>query len=256
MRQGALHTRKVLSRGGMNDAPHVRGRTLVAMLTGLVLALSPLGNVNAGHTIGWTSSHVGGDCWRSGTPLFCRNTWSGANTKTMVRVIVQTGSQRPGWTDEIYESTYGWHNLLGNRIFALNADDLFNDTWVYYKYTQDGATVKGLYIDPLLNINAVTFNCKSGYCTYQNNPFNVVWSEIYLNASQMDTLGYTRRRNVDAHEMGHALGMSHHNNQNVLMYPFDTTIQGPTSTEVGPLPVCGTSIGAQGVRCIYEFTNP
>ena len=56
------------------------------------------------------------------------------------------------------------------------------------------------------------------------------WTQIMLNSPNFTTLsrstgGLNRQKGVIAHECGHAMGLWHVNNSNVLMYPYGNTVR-------------------------------
>ena len=94
---------------------------------------------------------------------------------------------------------------------------------------------------------------------------NTLWSEYYINSSEPRLQQY----HVDmpywaqltfAHEMGHALGLWHHNDSFYLMRPTAGSVpnysypNGPAAGDLGPNPPCSGAISTWGIRCIYLWS--
>jgi hypothetical protein len=97
----------------------------------------------------------------------------------------------------------------------------------------------------------------------------IKWSEIYFNSSNSYMMGSgTTAYNpyavqlAFAHEMGHALGLAHHPENNHLMRPNVVSTDGslpngPTDPgDIGTYtnPACGAPTSSRGIRCIYLWT--
>lgn len=193
----------------------------------------------AGHTI------AGGDCWKAGTPLWCRVSWSTSFPVARITLYNQFSHVRPSWLSQAETACNNWHNYTPSADPAADIQCQWQalpmDSAVYLKTASSG---------PL----GVTWNCpSSGPCSNQAIAMDVLYSEIYFNISAMDSQGTTGRTWAFAHEMGHALGLHHHSG--VLMNPTVNSYKGPTATDYGVKPPCSGAAGTGGVRCVFKITR-
>jgi hypothetical protein len=86
-----------------------------------------------------------------------------------------------------------------------------------------------------------------------------VWySYIELDIPQWNLKGLnaTKRKYIVAHEMGHTLGLLHHDGTLMQSPGFPSPIPiGPTSTDYGAKPPCSGTYSTNGVRCVFNFPN-
>ncbi len=216
------------------------GASMAAFAAGLALsAIVAPASTFAGHTLG------AGDCWRYGSALTCRVSWSsGDHHSIKIRAINQL-SDSTLW-NAASTACANWENSPGPQFCHTTA--YTNDSWVYYKRS-----------DSIQAPNGITYNCNtSGYCSSVAQAMNIYWSEIY------QPIGNNNYPSVlvpiAAHELGHALGLAHHgtSGSNVALMTSGTTRTAPNSIDTGPLPACSTnpvgSNGTGGTRCIYNGT--
>lgn len=186
----------------------------------------------------------GGDCWRAGTPWDCRTTWAyGDGHSIHLRIINQLNDNNL-WNAAVL-ACGNWGTAPGPQYCLSTA--VTNDSWDYFKRD-----------DSLTAPNGYTWNCSTSNGCPAANPLDIQWTEIYVpignnNYPQLSI-------SVDAHEIGHSLGLDHHGTpgSNVALMTQGTTLQSPNSIDIGPLPACSTnpvgSNGTGGVRCVYDAT--
>ena len=111
----------------------------VVVLVIVLSAILPGSVARAGDTI------VGGDCWKVGTPLICRNVWVD-NQMMRVRLIDQMNSAPLHAKADVARNN--WTLAVGPQI--LSFAPAANDTWIYLK-RDDSMGVP----------NGKTFNCNN-----------------------------------------------------------------------------------------------
>lgn len=215
----------------------------VAALSAVVLAASlafPQG-LRAGHTI------ANGDCWKAGTPLWCRTTWTATRPIIDLSLYNQFSDIRDNWRPQAEGACNRWHDYTPSGGPG-------GDIWCHWAPTAGQSAV---YLKTTTSSSAplgVTWNCPtSGPCSAQAVAMNVWYSEIYFRVALMDGLSSTNRQWAFAHELGHALGLFHH--ANVLMHTSPNGITGPTATDYGVKPPCGGALGTGGARCVFKITR-
>ncbi len=186
---------------------------------------------------------VGGDCWKSGTPLICRNVWFD-NQFMHVRLIDQMNNTTLHNKADVARSN--WTTAVGPQILSFNAQT--NDTWIYLKRD-----------DSLSAPNGYTLNCNNALvpaCSVNEREMMIVWSEIYVPLGNKD---HAKGTSVFAHEIGHALGLSHHGTACVPLMSAGLGAaactnppEAPRPTDEGGLPPCGDVV-EHGIRCIYKW---
>jgi hypothetical protein len=191
---------------------------------------------------GDTPTTGGGDCWRSGTPLWCRDTWAGRSSTILFRAIDDFSGGAPGWSNGINGAVSAWNAAPGPQYYSFSPAS--NDTWVYLH--DDWTGRHDLSSDTV----AITWNCRSdGYCTDNAQAFEVDWTEIYGNHDDLDNTSDTVIQNAFAHESGHAMGLFHSENAEDLMAPEQNNATAPSAADIGTYPGC--SNGGAGIRCVY-----
>jgi len=216
---------------------------LVAMLA----LMASVGVARAGHTL---PDPGGGDCWRPGTPLWCRTTWITTHD-IRLRLVNQFTNERPGWYANASAACDAWHNY---RLPPAGQPDI----WCHWGAVYNDTLVYEVWANPPLpsGVLARTYNCNtSGVCTaLSTQSLNVWYSVIHMNMSAIDTLSSDQRTFMFAHEMGHTLGLWHH--ANVLMNAAVLSSPlGPTATDYGQLPPCSGAATTYGVRCVFNIPN-
>ncbi|MEO8207580.1 MAG: hypothetical protein ABI598_01000 [Chloroflexota bacterium] len=119
-------------------------RLALAASVSASILLASGGPVLAGHTI------AGGDCWKAGTPLWCRRVWvQGAFLH--VKLIDQFSDLRPAWRSLADDSRSRWTGAPAPQILSWNAQA--NDTWIFLSDVAQGEHGTGP------GIGGVTWNC-------------------------------------------------------------------------------------------------
>lgn len=223
---GDLRLLRILSRLG-----------LIASLAASILFASS-GIVHAGHTI------AGGDCWKGGTPLWCRRVWVQGQS-LHVKLIDRFSDARPAWRNLAEDSRNRWTRANGPQVLSWNTQA--NDTWIYLSDVADGE-------HGTVGLLGITWNCDiNSFCSAANIAMNVWWTDIYLNRTEMDATSNVGREWTFSHEIGHSLGLYHHLDLARLMNPFQVNVLGPTNPgDLGTLPPCSVANGG-GVRCVYNW---
>ena len=220
------------------------GSVAALLLTVGVLLMAAPGHsaapARAAHT------YADGDCWKSGTPLWCRRTWR-QGEYVFVRLIDRFSDVQPNWRDAAEAARSRWSIAAGPQSLSFVART--NDTWVYLH--DAGNREHGLRP----NVGAITWNCDvNRYCSPYNEPMNVWWTDIYFNRDDLDDYPQFYQ-NVFAHEYGHAVGLFHHPDPERLMNNYPTGIEGPTDPgDIGRSSSCSIE-DEGGVRCIYRWTR-
>ncbi len=227
------------------------GAYAVVQLDGDFVVVNATNTVRLWHTNTYnaanTESIADGDCWRAGTPLTCRNTWSGKNTNIYFRAIDQFSSGAPGWVTGAQAAVNAWNSAPGPQYYSFTP--LSNDTWVYLKDGHNGQ--HGLTKD----FYGMTWNCPlngGGACYNDGRAMNAQWSEIYLNHDKLDGASDAIVQSVFAHESGHAMMLAHNmiDTSSIMSLDRDRSrIVGPNGNDIGSYPGC--SAAGFGIRCIY-----
>jgi hypothetical protein len=220
-------------------------RTILAILsTAATLVAIP---AHAAPTI------VGGDCWRSGTPLWCRGTWSPGGY-LRIYAIDHFSDARPAWRTAFTTSNQRWTAAAGPQTIQTYRRD--HDSWVFYEDSStgfDGLTARA---------RAITWSCDyASYCSRYFEPMMVKFSSIKLNKNLIANDSGTATLNTFLHETGHTLGLAHHPSSTDLMYNAANAVTAPTADNAGAQPPCtGSSTTSNasnrhaGVRCVYDWT--
>lgn len=227
----------------MTAALRIRGRAQgVAAVVAAVFAVLTMTAVFAADT----PTIAGGDCWRAGTPLWCRNNWVTRNTYVDFRAIDHFTDQRPGWFGAASDAVSAWNSAPGPQLYTFSERP--NQTWNFFEDSYTG--YNGLRTGEW----ALTYNCREDwYCSPSAVPMMVRWSSIYFNKQYLDGASYTTLRRAFAHESGHAMGLAHNvGSSAALMYPnTSSTVVTPTFEDIGRYPGC--SGGGAGVNCVYGW---
>lgn len=209
----------------------------------IVLWVLASGQATAGHIYG------NGDCW-SGGPKMCRNVWQQGQL-LRVRVIDQFSTAHSEWYTAANNARANWSSAAGPQVLSWSAQT--NDTWDYLKWCTSGPPP--CVTDMTGATAGLTYNCPvgGGSCKDTGVAMNVWYSNLYFNEIQFAGKSLGWRTHVFAHEIGHSLGLSHHNGAYLMNPSPQPSITAPTSTDIGALPPC--VLVHQGIRCIYNWNN-
>ena len=205
-------------------------------MVGLVLSIlaSPVSHsvALAGHTFG------SGDCWRIGTPYTCRNNWAGPNTLLRLRLVDLLGDATITAKAEI--ARYNWSVASGPQLFSWSASSGDSLVYLYRDYSV-----------PLYNGLTANYDQWGYVCGY--NPCGIQFTDIKVHPSILSS-PYRTAASLFAHEMGHSLGLSEHNEDAAaIMKQNYNSYEGPQAIDRGPIPACSTSNNYLGVKCIYNY---
>jgi hypothetical protein len=196
--------------------------------------------VEAGH------SKQGSHCAIPQPWTMCRSNW-GWYEYMRIRVIDNFSWANPacGWLAD--SARYNWHTASGPQLVTWYGQE--NDRWMYLNYAWTGQ--QGLTWDYL----GMHWGCDtSGWCTNTGVAMVIWWSDIYINGERLPYDWYPDHTAwVFAHEIGHGLGLAHHDSYTLMNANYPGPIWGPTSTEAGNLPPCSGSTSSFGVRCVFEW---
>lgn len=150
-----------------------------------------------------------------------------------------------------------WTNVPGPQYF-VNPGQVpagYNFTRVYlYEWPY--------YSDPYGFIPGnlgITYNVRPNgtVCFFLNDPCNIAYSQIWLNAYELGYQNGHQIRKTIAHEFGHTLGLGHHPSLNSLMFgqDFDWHAVDPSVLDYGTNPPCNEGgVDLITVRCIYKWS--
>lgn len=232
----------------MRQSTSVQLRTIaLALALGLsawAVATSP---ADAGHVKG-----TNGSCVNS--PVICRNMWGGGNGHVYVRAWDQFSSQAPHWSLAASYAVASWYFAPGPTRVSFSYQTVL-ETYAYIKWGETG--YGGLDADD----RATNWNCFPSCSNDPDTTGVIQWSEFYLNSSLSVMLSggspYVWQKSI-AHEMGHGLGLAHHQNDQHLMRSGTTSEShpnGPVSGDLGAqaTPPCSQGTSSRGIRCIYHW---
>jgi hypothetical protein len=188
---------------------------------------------------GWTNN---ADCWRGGTPLICRDGWGGANTYFVVFLVDQLGAETDlriaaqsaasSWTSAAGPQSFSWTSGGTNAYLMLDGTQPYG-SMITYNFRANGTI-----------INFMGGEGRISFSHIKTSPLN---------------RSHPARVGMWSHEMGHALGLGHHTNENTaVMWPTNDRVNwSPTDFDIGPRPPCsGITPSYLGIRCIYNFDLP
>jgi hypothetical protein len=225
----------------------VRATILRPLALGVLLwiGLSSHDQAEAGHTKGDRTCV---------TPVInCRETWTNDTSKLNVKLIDQFSPTYSYLYAPAAAAGASWNAAISGRMY-MSFGTQANETYVYLKTGTNGqyylgAGVYGIH-SPCTHIS-----CYLG----SSAPMNVWYSEVYVNVSELATSTVWLRQWAFAHELGHALMLTHHTSgTNALMYDYPvgnpTGINGPVALDVGhSSPICRADKTTWGARCIYGW---
>ena len=235
----------------------------VSAAAGVIAAIAP--TALAGHPQGSPSQP--GDCVGSHGYTACYD-WYVAHAGTRdlfyMRSIRQTGNPAV-WDPIISMAEQAWNeDIAGPQFLSTTAHT--QDTYLYYKTALPGQ-------DPLGGLpigGGVNYKCNANLmpaCTYLGVPGVWQWTEIYLDSLRDEATDEIKLHLV-AHEIGHALLLGHHNQDDVdnnplmetpmIVGPSQIYQSGPSVVEEGNAePPCNELLIQQynsfGVRCVFQY---
>lgn len=194
-----------------------------------------------------TPSYNNGDCWQAGTNTTC--TWNHLSIKGAVyfRAIDNfTGQGYAAYSTPIHAAVNAWNSAPGPQYYSFTAHS--NDVWQYINVSHSGSN--GLTD----SLTAITWLCdyqtKACGDVYPSNPVEIWYTNLYLNATRLDTMGANAIQSATAHESGHGMGLWHNSvDSSSIMWPNLPGNLVPDASDWGTSPGCAN--GGHGTRCIY-----
>lgn len=224
-----------------------RSRSRIA-LASVATAMLIGGTTIAAFASNDTPSFNNGDCWQPGTNTTC--TWNHINVKDSVyfRAIDNFTSQGyASWSTPIHAAVNAWNSAPGPQYYSFTAHA--NDVWQYINVSYSGS--HGLTDD----YTGMTWLCdyrKTPSCSNAppTNPVQIWYSQMYLNATRLSTMGANAIQSATAHESGHGMGLAHNPlDSSSIMWPNLPGNLVPDASDWGLSPGCAN--GGHGTRCIY-----
>ena len=211
----------------------------LALAVLLAASLAPAATVLAA---GGDTPTLGGnaDCWKTGTPYWCRSNWQGVSTSITFRAVDHFSDVVPGWRTQANAAMSAWSSAAGPQVVSWTATANDNPVYLY-----DATTGEHGLVDITIG---KTFNCTASVCSNAAaQSLNVTYTNIYFNRANLVDDTAQHIRNAFAHEMGHAMGLFHNSTDNTsLMWATQSNITGPNAHDIGASPGCNAS--GHGVR--------
>lgn len=202
----------------------------------------------------------GGDCWRTGVPLWCWLQHVDGQQDLYYNVDEFSAAGRPNWHSAFITALQHWNTANGPQSFSTAARSGARP--IYYELAFDAQLGTGTL--------GQTWVCDTaGTChTYlSDNGFWVDHAYVRLNASSDGVPDNSGSLTVTTfgHETGHAVGEAHSTDDRDIMSTnaATTLVQGPTDAgDIGALPPCNGSLGSTnsnnqraGTRCVSRWTS-
>lgn len=193
---------------------------------------------------------VTGDCWRSGQPLWCTWNWQGPNQFVNFKLIDNFSAQEPSWYSWVDDGRTKWDFGPGPQSFYWT--DVPNNVYDYQVYASSGE--HGLTGDT----NAITWMCRrDGSCVDTFTPLQEQFAVVYLNHDTLDLRAADQNCITVAHELGHTLGLKHHNPNDPhpsIMNPVATQdASTPQGDDIGNATPCSSQYPPSGGdRCVFD----